>query len=105
MRRNSTRRIWKCTKNGAIPKLEHVAGLPLRMAVVTRGTGGGGIAPSHILAGIEAKPSPSKSLQLKFVFSKKATVDLTLTTYYQFDDEYFVNFVAFLENTNFTKDL
>ena len=95
MRRNSTRRIWKCTKNGAIPKLEHVARLPLCRAVVTRGTGGG-IAPSHILAGIEAKPSPSKSLQLKFVFSKKATkfdkiyfLDLTLTSSDGFELEFF----------------
>ena len=42
------------------------------------------------------------------MFSKKATkideiftVDLTLTTYCQIDGEDFVNFVAFLENTNF----
>ena len=47
---------------------------------------------------------------LKFVFSKKATnfdeiftVDLTLTTYCQIDGEDFFNFVAFLENINFTE--
>ena len=53
MRRNSTRRIWKCTKNGAIPKLEHVAGLPLCRAVVTRGTGGG-------IANFQGKTSPKE---------------------------------------------
>ena len=42
------------------------------------------------------------------MFSKKATkieeiftVDVTVTTYFQIDDEYFVNFVAFSENVNF----
>ena len=41
------------------------------------------------------------------MFSKKATkieeiftVDVTVTTYFQIDDEYFVNFVAFSENVN-----
>ena len=47
-------------------------------------------------------------LQVKFMFSKKATkideiftVNLTVTTYCQIDGEYFVNFVAFSENVNF----
>ena len=46
----------------------------------------------------------------KFMFSKKATkideiftVDLTLCSKCQIDGEDFVNFFAFLENTNFNK--
>ena len=47
---------------------------------------------------------------VKFMFSKKATkideiftVDLTLCSKCQIDGEDFVNFVAFLENKNFTR--
>ena len=47
---------------------------------------------------------------LKFMFSKKATkidkiftIDLTLCSKYQINGEDFVNFLAFSENTNFTK--
>ena len=46
---------------------------------------------------------------VKFMFFKKTTkfdkiftVDLTLCSKYQIDREDFVNFVAFLENMNFT---
>ena len=45
---------------------------------------------------------------IKFMFSKKATkideiftVDLTVTTYCQIDDEDFVNFCGFSEKVNF----
>ena len=50
----------------------------------------------------------SKNLRGTFIFSKKATkidailtVDLTLCSKCQINSEDFVNFVAFLENTNF----
>ena len=49
-------------------------------------------------------------MSVKFMFYKKATkideifiMDLTLCSKCQIDGEDFVNFVAFLENTNFTQ--